>query len=270
MRDIESLRDPRYTGPERCWPCTVVNIVILGLLVAWLATRRRLLGAVLATAGLAAIYLRGYFVPYTPRFAPALVAASPLPDEWFHDDPLGEPASDAGSLAESIDLDGEAVLREFLAAEIVEDDGETLFLAPDVESAWHDRMADLASPPPDVLATELAAALDHVTDPEAVEIEGREYVRIGPDPTDIVARPVAIAELAAYRTLETVDDESLRLAGAELFRMFLDACPDCGTALVESSELDCCGGHSNFRETPSETLACPTCEQRLYTFPAED
>jgi len=147
MSEIESLRDPRYTGSERCWPCTVVNIAILVLLVSWLRSRRRLLGAVLATAGLAAIYVRGYFVPYTPRFAPALVAASPLPDEWFHDDPLGELASDAGSLADPIDLDGETVLREFLAADIVEDDGETLFLAPDVESAWHDRMADLASDP---------------------------------------------------------------------------------------------------------------------------
>ncbi len=52
--------------------------------------------------------------------------------------------------------------------------------------------------------------------------------------------------------------------------MFLDSCPVCGSELVESSSVSCCGGHLGPRQDPDETLVCPTCEQRLYTFEVSD
>ncbi|WP_324758958.1 hypothetical protein [Haloarcula montana] len=63
---IDRLREPDYTGDNRCWPCTVVN---LGIAVAACGTVAVLwveLGAILFGLSLLAIYLKGYLVPGTP------------------------------------------------------------------------------------------------------------------------------------------------------------------------------------------------------------
>jgi len=67
-RLLARLRQPAYTGENRCLPCTVLNIAIAGTLAvgaALLATP--LAGAVVLVASLSAIYLRGYLVPGTPE-----------------------------------------------------------------------------------------------------------------------------------------------------------------------------------------------------------
>jgi hypothetical protein len=65
---LDGVRQPRYTGENRCVPCTVVNVLLAVVLGTGLSV---LLGPVvgfLALAlGLAAIYLRGYLVPGTPE-----------------------------------------------------------------------------------------------------------------------------------------------------------------------------------------------------------
>ncbi|MFB6126051.1 MAG: hypothetical protein ABEJ79_01950 [Halolamina sp.] len=79
------LRRPEYTGRNRCWPCTTVNVAfVVG--VAAGAVALGVVGVAVATAvaavGLALVVLRGYVVPGTPRFAPRLVA--PLPVDFGH------------------------------------------------------------------------------------------------------------------------------------------------------------------------------------------
>ncbi len=106
------IRRPEHTGERRCWPCTVVNVVlVLGAAVA-VARRRRLAALPVLLVGAALVYLRGYVVPGTPWFAPRLVAALPLPyDPFEHDvpgreqprealygsEPLAEPGADAAT-----------------------------------------------------------------------------------------------------------------------------------------------------------------------------
>lgn len=278
MEVLETLSDESYTGANRCWPCTVLNLGLVGLLALFLRARKRsLLSLLVAVVGVAVVYLRGYLVPYTPEFAPRLVAISPVPDEWFH----GESAHDAAtqeamaheerdSLAEDVELDGETILRELSAAGVIELEGERLFPEATVDTAWHDRMDELAAESLDSLSTTLQASLERVGHAEPY-VDDAEWVVLGSEHKQLLPRPVVVAELAAYEVLgERLDDERLRIAGAEAFRMFLDSCPVCGSELVESSSVSCCGGHLGPRQDPDETLVCPTCEQRLYTFELDD
>lgn len=260
---IDALRRPEHTGSNRCWPCTAVNIAFV-FVVALVSFRRerRLAGVVAVVAGLVAIALRGYVVPYTPRFAPQLVAASPLPASWF-----GKPQrADRDSLAATA-LDGETVLRALSAAGALETDGEVVRPTEAVDEQWHREQRRLAALSLDALAARAATELSGVSGVRAYDDGGGAWLVVD---GDLVARPVAVAELAAHSALgDIVDDPELRLAGARAFRMFLDSCPVCASALVSSSAVACCGGYTDPTGTPAETLVCPSCEQRLYTFPSE-
>ncbi|MGB9953359.1 hypothetical protein ACOZ4F_13300 [Haloarcula marismortui] len=278
MDALETLRDESYTGANRCWPCTVLNLGLVGALVMFLRGRNRPRSSLLvATVGVAAIYLRGYLLPYTPEFAPRLVAASPVPDEWFHGEPAhgGTSQEDVTrreneSLADDVEMDGETVFRELSAAGVIEAEGEQLFLTTAVDAAWHERMDEMADDSLDSLAAALQASLPGVDAAEPY-VDDAEWLALGADHAKLLPRPVVVAELAAYEVLgERLDDERLRVAGAEAFRMFLDRCPVCDSELVESSSVSCCGGHLGPRQDPDETLVCPTCEQRLYTFELSD
>lgn len=275
MELLASLADESYTGENRCWPCTVLNLGLVGILALFFRARERSLTSLfVAVVGVAVIYLRGYLVPYTPAFAPRLVAASPVPDEWFHggssnsETEREDPArGESESLADDVGIDGETVLRELSAAGVIEVEGEQLFLGPDVDTAWHERMDELADCSLDALSATLQESLTQVDHAEPYAEDDADWVALGSDHKQLLPRPVVVAELAAYEVLgETIDDERLRVAGAEAFRMFLDSCPVCGSELVESSSVSCCGGHLGPRQNPDETLVCPTCEQRLYTF----
>ena len=104
---IQSLKQPEYTGENRCTPCTIVNVCIAAVAAGAAATRGskrtgRLLGTAVFTVSVALIYLRGYLVPGTPtltkRYFPDWVLA------WFDKEPetgTGEfvPADDVGGAA---------------------------------------------------------------------------------------------------------------------------------------------------------------------------
>ena len=269
MPSLETLRQPEHTGSNRCWPCTVVNLGLVALLsLVLFARERRGAGLLAAGIGLAAIVYRGYAVPYTPQFAPRLVAASPLPDEWFGKADPSVADGERESLTEP-DLDGETVLSELVGAGVVVADGELVRPAEAVDTAWRREMDELRSSSPEELAATTRATLPDIDTVEPVESGGSEWLAIGRGHGEFVARPVAVAELAAYRSLaDAVGDEGLRLAGARAFRMFLERCPVCDSRLELSSEVSCCGGYSDPQSSPDELLVCPDCEQRLYTFPS--
>ena len=76
---LDTLRQPEYTGENRCTPCTVVNVCIAALLAVAVGVAFPLAGVVVFVLSLAAIYLRGYLVPGTPtltkRYLPNRVLA---------------------------------------------------------------------------------------------------------------------------------------------------------------------------------------------------
>ena len=83
MRPFQSeLVRPEHTGANRCWPCTAMNLALLAAGCLVLAAVSPVASVLLAVVGTAAVRLRGYLVPYTPRFAPRLVQH--LPWNPFH------------------------------------------------------------------------------------------------------------------------------------------------------------------------------------------
>lgn len=67
MEALFRLRREEHTGEQRCWPCTLVNILIVVGLAAALGHVSRPLAIALMAAGLVLIYLRGYLIPGTPE-----------------------------------------------------------------------------------------------------------------------------------------------------------------------------------------------------------
>lgn len=267
---IDRIRRPAYTGEKRCWPCTLVNVSLLGAGCVVLALLTSWIPAVAAgVAGGVVIWLRGYLVPYTPRFAPRLVAR--LPGDPFHADGGSRPADPTqGVLLASSDepIDGEQLLEHLIDAGVIEvaADGEQLVLAEDVSREWEAEMDTYR----EMGLAELADAVEEINPEasvEAVSNDTDEWVRINGYLQNI---PVVVADLAAAKVLESrLEDPAIRTQAVEHLRLFLDSCPTCGTDVVETSELDCCGGAVNPRSAPNRVRACPSCDTRLFTYASE-
>ncbi|MGZ0746876.1 hypothetical protein [Haloparvum sp. AD34] len=64
---LDRYKNDAYTGPNRCTPCTVVNVVLAAALGVGLGAFAPPLGAGAFLVGLGSIYFRGYLVPGTPE-----------------------------------------------------------------------------------------------------------------------------------------------------------------------------------------------------------
>jgi hypothetical protein len=274
---VSQIRQPEYTGENRCLPCTVVNVliaVVLGGAVAGagVATGNAGLGAaagaVLVGLSLVAIYLRGYLVPGTPTltkryFPPWLLALfGKEPAEEFG----GMAGADGGeTVPDAESLDPEAVLVGVDALEECAD-GEDLCLTESFRGAWEegveqardaDREALL-----DVLGVPGDAETEEFGDAFRLVVDGREAGRWE-------SRAAFLADLGAAHALGARYDGwsalPVRARGQLLngLRLFIDTCPACagtpefGTETVES----CC----STREVAA--VACPDCGARLFETP---
>lgn len=272
------LRQPQYTGENRCLPCTGVNTVIagalsLGVAYAWTITvgpSAWLIGTIVFVAGLAAIWLRGYLVPKTPELTEQY-----FPD-WllrlFDKTPIPGATSDGINAAvknedypdpEDVNVDSLLLSAGVVAPCEHKDD---LCLNEDFRAVWYDRMQTINDEGTE--RNDLARELD--VDPTDIEFEEHDDDAVVAHNDDRrlgqwESRAALVADLAAARELPNwVDDwdtmavevRSQLLGG---LRIFLDACPDCkgpvgtGTETVES----CC--------TSQEILAssCEDCDARL-------
>ncbi|USZ69974.1 hypothetical protein NGM10_16350 (plasmid) [Halorussus salilacus] len=254
---VERLRQPEYTGENRCTPCTIVNVVIamgLGGVVSVFATP--LVGAPVFAVCLLAIYLRGYLVPGTPaltkRYFPDWLLA--MFDKHEHGAPeVGED-----------EREPEAVLAD---AGAVEPCGEVddLCLDESFRADWYDRMESIKAE-----GTE-KSDLSEVLDVDEAELSFEEHddalvARLGSGRLgQWESRGALIADLAAAKLLEeryadwdalTVTNQSRVLSG---LRIFLDACPDCGGDIAMDQETveSCC------RTMDVVAVSCSDCDSRL-------
>lgn len=260
MSTFAGLRRQEFTGSNRCWPCTALNVAILALVVGVLALFRPISAAVVAAAGIAVIWLRGYLVPYAPQFAPKLAAR--LPGNVF----------DHSTRADSLEdvregpADGEAVLEALVAAGVVTVDGVQLGLRDGVADAWRARMSALADSP-DAL---VEAAQQDVAGIETARIEALDdetYLVVTGGSTAWLPEAVAVAEVGAVQTLAETDLPAARQElAAHALCAFLDTCPVCGDDVVEGTADDCCG-HTvpDPSYDPPTVLACERCEVAFYT-----
>ncbi|MFW5977754.1 MAG: hypothetical protein ACOCP2_00775 [Halohasta sp.] len=240
---IESLRDPGYTGDRRCWPCTVVNAVLVGLAALVIGRRwRRLAGMLVLGIGGLLIALRGYVVPYTPRFAPRLVDRLPV-DLGFDHAPPAEPSDSLVAPENPDQLVGVLIEAGVLTGE------ETLYLEDGFAAVWEREMAALRGETDHEVAAAAAAAVPYEADST---VSGERLLVAGDRDAGLDREPAASA------------------AGA--LRMFLPVCPDCGGPVIESTIGNCCGGTKGVYDRPDrEALVCGDCESVLYEFqPLDD
>jgi len=254
-------------GGNRCGPCLLVNAALLLGASALLSTVSLASGVAVAVLGVAVIARKGYLVPYTPQFAPRLVAS--LPWNPFHADT----PTDARGYRKP--TDGEAVLTALLQADVLEASGEELRLENDFESAWTDRMDSLRAVSTERVAECRRAAVPDASDADVSTVNGNTYVVLS-DETDAVdaeswlSPPVAIAETAAIETLQDAPLGEVQPAeAARLLPMFLDTCPACQSTLDEQPAGGCCGPPETGPDgRPLTALVCESCSVQLFAFEA--
>jgi len=91
---VDDLRQPDYTGENRCEPCTVLNLVIATVASSLIARKSRLGGLLAIGISITLIYLRGYLVPGTPTLTKRYLPPAVL--RWFGKDPEPDVASGLG------------------------------------------------------------------------------------------------------------------------------------------------------------------------------
>ena len=274
---IERLRQPEYTGENRCTPCTAVNTVIalvagvsVGFLFATYASTIAGVGAGSVVFGLsaAAIYLRGYLVPGTPEltkrhFPPWLLRLFGKAPEPVTELPTNTPTD--------VDEPGERLNpeEELMRAGALEDceTGDDLCLTDGFREAWHNEMEKTSNAERD--------GLFELLEVEHAGVDFEEYgngfrARARKKTVGVWESEAAYeADLAAAEVLsETYDGwESLSSEGRSRLltglRIFLDMCPNCGGEPEFGSETveSCC----STREVAA--VSCTDCGSRLFESP---
>ena len=152
---LDRLKQPEYTGENRCLPCTVVNSIIALIAAGIIGLVWVPAGLVALTTFAGAIYLRGYLVPGTPeltkRYFPdrALRAFGKEPptseSETYHVDRPVEDAIGEGDVDQDDDLNGDDVEALLVDGGVVEEDPsiDDLRLTDSFQAVWWRRMRRL-------------------------------------------------------------------------------------------------------------------------------
>jgi hypothetical protein len=256
------FRSPGYTGSNRCWPCTVFNIVVLAFITASIGYVVRPLVAVpLAVVGGAVVWLRGYLFPGTPSVGAYVAARTPL--EVFHSERL---ASTPDPITTDTDIDPARLINDLIDRDILYECDDRLQLAPAFREQWREEICDVRELSDDALASNLVDALPWASGSEIIEHEGRAWIvlsdgsqRVEEDAWLTVVS--ATAELAAVRALGNYAPgmhHDRRIVAAPPLQSLLERCPICETPIEETAVDACCG--SPHRTESERVLACPECD----------
>ncbi|MCU4753624.1 hypothetical protein OB919_16795 [Halobacteria archaeon AArc-curdl1] len=260
---IAAVKNPTYTGENRCVPCTILNLVIAGGLSAGIgfvvagSSRGFALGAAVGTFGLAVtvIYFHGFLVPGTPWFTKRY-----FPDRVLA---LFDKAPDYATAGTT---DPQDVLLEI---GVVVDDPSVgdLVLDPAFEHAWVRSIARHRSSERMLRATlgQLAGIA-----PDALEFEESPYSFVAWADGERVAnwpsRAACIADVAAVDSVTEWDptwaERSLPFKADLLgvLRLFLETCPTCDGTVTLSQDVveSCC------RRRDVVAATCLDCNARLF------
>jgi hypothetical protein len=249
---LDRVRQPEYTGENRCMPCTATNVVIAVLLSVGVGVLFPPAGVVVFALSLGAIWLRGYLVPGTPELTKRY-----FPD-WLLD--LFGKAPAPGTEIADTDLDPEATLLELGVVEPADDD---LRATPAFAEAWDAEIEAVRAEPAVRVAGLLDLDADEVSladSPNACVVE-EAGMEVGRWPSraalfaDLAAIPLLRERATDWETLDRREQGQL-LAG---LRVFLDSCPDCDGPLSFGQETveSCC------RTAEVITYDCDDCGARV-------
>jgi len=276
---LDAVRQPEYTGENRCMACTAVNA---GLAVAFAgavgvgasaagakpAVAAGGAGGFLAIAA-ASIWLRGYLVPGTPELTKQYMPEWML--AWFGKAP--EDATGLGGERDAVDpseveVDPERVLLDAGAIEPCED-VDDLCLAADFADAWQTEMDAIDDiEVEDALATFGFDDDDYELDrhDDAVLLNRGPH-RIGQWPSDAAL----VADVAGARALADRDPDWAAMQpvakGRVLngLRVFLETCPDGSAAEFREDTVEsCCSSYDVV------TVECAGTGDRLFEQRVDD
>lgn len=263
---LSALRQPEYTGENRCIPCTILNIaitiaiagILFGVLVSNSVQFGVLSSLLVLVIGLILIYYRGYLIPGTPQITKRFFPERVL--RWFDKAPQPD------------DIEPEYVLRDIGAVEDC-DDSEDICLTETFAQTWRNTMASLRDS--DTTHEDLASLLDIPADRISFRTHNEAITaRVGGNKIgQWESRAALIADVAAAKefasnghslwdSLET-DQQGTVLNG---LRAFLDQCPSCeGTIDFESDTVrSCC------RYVDVVVASCNDCEARIFEVETPD
>lgn len=265
MREVVSrLRRPAFTGANRCWPCTGINAVILLVVAAGVAIVSIPAAVGVVLAGTAAIALRGYFVPFTPQFAPRLEGLLP----WSVHDP---DEREGGSVGDPAGVAGEDVLETLVEADVIVEDGDRLEPTDTFAERWATHMDELVALDLEALLAETRETVTGAAEVKSVDHGTRQYVVLHDGSGEVtgeswVRRPKAIAEVAGIRAMAGAGiAEETALAAADPLCLFLTDCPSCRERLEERPAGGCCGAPRTDPEgRPIMAMVCPSCRTHFH------
>jgi hypothetical protein len=251
VRVIESLRRPEYTGKNRCRTCTVVNLLIVGMIAVVLsAVSHVLFGIVAFVGGVIGIYLRGYLIPGTPTFTkhyfpPWLLRA-------FGKDPL-EGQLDVHKPTTTTKNDVEPLI----AAGVTTDETDKRTATSEFRSEWRDRIETVRDR--GLEADDVRSAFDANSATNygslAFDLDGSRTVRWDTEAAlvaDVVASDLLQERVEEWSSFDTDQRQSVLLG----LRLCLDVCPVCDskTQTIEDRIDPCCQEPHQI-----ERLQCPNC-----------
>lgn len=246
----DRLRQPAYTGENRCLPCTILNVgIALGFAAVLSVVATPVVGAAALALSLSAIYFRGYLVPGTPELTKRY-----LPDSVLR---LFGKAPTLPDPGETVDVEG-YLLEAGALRETADGDLER---TESFARAWQEGIENARDDPASAAGAVLA-----LDDPGVEERDGATVVTDdGVAVADWPSRPALLADLGAVPALQARDPEWTSRDRTEQgrilsgLRLFVEDCPDCGGApeLGEETVESCC------RRAQVYTYECPDCEARL-------
>ncbi|MES3517972.1 MAG: hypothetical protein PPP58_09940 [Natronomonas sp.] len=250
MGAVDSIKQPEYTGENRCTPCTVVNVGIgAAVAVGVGALTRPAVGGFVFLCSIAVIYLRGYLVPGTPRLTKRYLPPSVL--RLFGKEPVVD-------RRRTVDADVDGSPREWLVAAGALTDGEDPKLEDAFATRWETAIEATKDTAVDEEAIETLLGTDDVSmhSETAGVVGGNRSVRWLSEAAlaaDVAAGEVFAERVAGWESLSPGDRIEL-LRG---LRLFVRSCPDCGgvTEFAEETVDPCCD-----RPHTLLSVTCTECE----------
>lgn len=262
---LAAVKNPSYTGPNRCLPCTLLNLAIAlalsAVVVAAAATTGRTVSLVLGvgtlTGAAAVIYLRGYLIPGTPtltkRYVPDRLLA------LFDAEPAG--VDRVGTDPQELLLEVGIVLDDPIVADLV--------LAPAFADVWE---RAIASHRADERAVRESLGALVGADPDELAFEDRPHAFLAWADEESLAlarwpsRAACVADAAAATAMPDFDPDwnrrplPVRVELLGVLRLFLEQCPACDgpTALSQDVVESCC------RNRDVVAATCRDCDTRLF------
>ncbi|MBX0288740.1 hypothetical protein EGH22_20630 [Halomicroarcula sp. F28] len=286
---INSLKQEEYTGENRCKPCTVLNVVIAGVIGAAVAQKSRISAALVLGLSVGLIYFRGYLIPGTPtmtkRYLPPVVL------NWFGKKQtvdtasgFGKPNEDSiqtgrgshetdstnptGFAEDSKNIDMESYFIECQILEVCADETD-LCPTPEFHNRWNDTVTRLDSK--DIGTEAIVEAYDLDSNAEYdIEMKDKKLLlnRDGRVKGQWPSKSALIADIFASEVLTEMDPEwGSRNAEEKGFilnglRLFLPTCPDGDSVTLTHDVVESCC-------TSRKVVAavCENSDERLFEKP---